>query len=464
MQRFKRMLLLCGLLAARGALAQIVGPADYIVGSIPLPGTAQGDVALSGTSLIVGQGSFGPGAQSVVRRDFDGAVTSLATGFNSLSGFAVTPAGDLLFVTDNGGEQAGATTGDTLFAIPDPRTAGGARPAAGLEVAAPGSIPFAQAVALAADGEPLVSDATGATAGRVLRHQSFGFPPFTSFAAGFGYTAGLAFASNGHLFVGDVDGTTLAGRVVELDADGTMLRTLAGGLSGVLDLAIDRRGQVLVSGGFLSDFSSSTIVAIDDNGAVGEFARGFSFSSGLDVDPISGRVYALDFGKPTITTFTPIAALLPGGGAASTDCFAELSDVSPALNRAGRPKMRSDCHDGAACDRDGVANGVCTFALGACLNVPGQARCTPGGVESFRVEPVGGVVDPQLAALATLAGAVLPTGAAQCVGPVPVAVPLRSTASGLKPATKLVRTTATHTPATGKARKDGDRLVLRCLP
>src|SRR5437016_4272242 len=53
------------LFAARMATGQVVGPPDYIVGSIPLPTAAQGDVAVVGTSIVVGQGSFGGGTESI---------------------------------------------------------------------------------------------------------------------------------------------------------------------------------------------------------------------------------------------------------------------------------------------------------------------------------------------------------------------------------------------------------------
>src|SRR5262249_27809470 len=121
--------------AARVATAAVVGPSGYIVGSIPLPGLTQGDVAVIGTSIVVGQGTSGGATQSIVRRDADGTTTTIATGFNSLSGFAISPRGDLLFVTDNGGEQAGATTGDTVFAIAAPGTATSSVTAAGRETA-----------------------------------------------------------------------------------------------------------------------------------------------------------------------------------------------------------------------------------------------------------------------------------------------------------------------------------------
>ncbi|MBI3783983.1 MAG: hypothetical protein HY270_11340 [Deltaproteobacteria bacterium] len=453
-----------GLLAARIAAADVVGPSGYILGSIPLPGPAQGDVAVVGTSIAVGQGAFGAGAESVIRRDFDGTITTLATGFNSLSGFAASPQADLLFVADNGLEQAGAVTGDTLFAIDAPATATMAVTAAGHEVAAPGSIPFAQGVAVSSTGQLFVSDAVGGSAGKVLRHRSFLYPPFVTQAAGFSLTAGMVFGPNGHLFVGDLDSVTFAGRVVELDSSGAVARTLASGLSGAADLTLDHDGNVLVSGGFTPGFGSSTIVSIDSSGVVSEFAHGFAFSSGLDVDPISGRVYALDFGVSAVTTFTPVSALLPGGGAKATDCLAEFSDVTPLRDRLGRALMQSVCRDGDACDRDGVADGVCTFGVGVCINVNAGPQCVAAGVDSFTVSQPQAAADPQLTALQSAVSALLPSSTARCAGPVPITVALRSTATGLKPASKMVRTTAVHMPATGRARNDRDVLTLRCLP
>ncbi|HVM95815.1 MAG TPA: hypothetical protein VMT89_05470 [Candidatus Acidoferrales bacterium] len=462
MYRFS--VLAIGLLAARVASAAIVGPSGYIVGSIPLPGASQGDVAVVGTSIVVGQGTFGAGNESVIRRDFDGTVTTLANGFNSLSGFAIGPQGDLLFVADNGFEQMGAVTGDTLFAIDAPRTATMAVAAVGHEVAAPGTIPFAQGVAVSSSGQLLVSNAVGGSSGTVLRHRSFLYPPFVTQASGFSLTAGMVFAPNGHLFVGDLDSTTFVGRVVELDGNGAAVGTLAGGLSGASDLTMDRDGNVLVSGGFTGDFSSSTIVSIDAHGTVNEFAHGFSFSSGLDVDPISGRVYALDFGVSAITTFTPIDALLSGGGAKATDCLAEFSDVAPVLNRHGQATMKSICRDGDSCDRDGVADGVCTFGVGVCINVAAGPQCVVAGVDSFTVTQPQTGPDPQLATLQSTVAAILPSTSSSCVGPVPITVALRSTPNGLKPANKMVRTRAVHTPITGRPQNDVDVLTLRCVP
>ena len=166
----------------------------------------------------------------------------------------------------------------------------------------------------------------------------------------------------------------------------------------------------------------------------------------------------------TFVTFTPIAALVPGGGAKATDCFAEFSDVAPVVNRRGQITTKTACRDGSACDRDGIADGVCTFGVGVCFNVSGSAACAAAGVETYTALPFGGVVDPQFAALATLANANLPSITAECVGPVSVTVPLRVTPRGLKSAMKVLRTVATHAPPIGRVQTDHDVLILRCDP
>src|SRR6059036_1696038 len=92
----------------------------YAAHSIPTPGTVQGGVVRRGGAILVGQGSFGAGSETIIRLDGGGS-TTIATGFNSLGGFDLDAAGTL-FVADNGGELGGAATGDTLFSIPDALT------------------------------------------------------------------------------------------------------------------------------------------------------------------------------------------------------------------------------------------------------------------------------------------------------------------------------------------------------
>src|SRR5262245_63532877 len=179
-------------LAATPGLAAIPAAPGWAVHAIPTPGTVQGSVVRRGNSIIVGQGAFGAGLQQVIRLDGGGA-TTIATGFNSLGGFALDAAGTL-YVTDNGGNLTGAATGDTVYAIPDALTRTTALPALGAEVVPAGSIPFAQDVDL--DGSDLlVSDAVGPGAGRVVRVSG---GSVKNLIASLDYTAGLA-----------VDGTRL---------------------------------------------------------------------------------------------------------------------------------------------------------------------------------------------------------------------------------------------------------------
>src|SRR5437764_12508158 len=95
------------------ARAAVVAAPGYAVHAIPLAASAQGGVVQSGGLLLVGEGDFGAGMERVVRVD-GGVATTIATGFNSLGGFDLAPDGTL-YVVDNCGDCAGATTGDTVF-------------------------------------------------------------------------------------------------------------------------------------------------------------------------------------------------------------------------------------------------------------------------------------------------------------------------------------------------------------
>ncbi len=445
---------------ARVAGATVVASPDYIVGQIPLPDTVQGDVAVFGTSIFVGQGSFGAGQQQVVRRDWDGTVTALITGLNSIGGLAVNRS--YLFVTDNGGELSGAATGDTLFARSAPLLASGPLPAVGLEVAPAGSIPNAQGVAIGPDGEPYVGDAVGSGNGKVWQHRSFFYPPFVVRRGMLDFTAGLAFASNGDLFVGDVSSSTFQGSILVLHNTTNTESLPLTGLSGVYDLAFDHQGRLLISGGFTPTFSSSTLVAFDlSSNTLTQLAEGFSFSTGLDVDPFSGRVYVVDFGVSQVTTLTPIEKLFGGKAPAARDCWSEFSDVSPRLNKKGQPTTDSVCRDGdPSCDRDGASNGSCQFALGVCLNVP-RSSCTSPGVVSFELwQPGSTTPDASLQQLATTVSGALPVTGPLCFGPVPVDVPLVTTPTRVKPGKKKVKVRVRD----ANQRAAVDRVAFRCLP
>src|SRR5688572_15281956 len=81
---------------ARAALTVAEGHAVQL---LPTPGTVQGGVVKRGQVVLVGQGDFGPGLESIVRLEAGRAVT-IATGFGGLGGFDLGPDGTL-YVVDN---------------------------------------------------------------------------------------------------------------------------------------------------------------------------------------------------------------------------------------------------------------------------------------------------------------------------------------------------------------------------
>src|SRR6185503_18767634 len=100
--RMKRFLSLLVVLMAVPAGAAPVAAPGYALRNIPTPGTVQGGVVERDGVILVGQGSFGAGLQSIIRLDDDGA-TTIATGFNALGGFDLDATGTL-YVVDNCGE------------------------------------------------------------------------------------------------------------------------------------------------------------------------------------------------------------------------------------------------------------------------------------------------------------------------------------------------------------------------
>ena len=97
---FAACLLLWVSMVASPAAATPSAP-GYSVSFIETSDSVAGDVVVVGDAVFVGIGAFGGGTQSVVRIDGDGE-TVIATGFNSLAGFAYDPVNDRLLVGDNG--------------------------------------------------------------------------------------------------------------------------------------------------------------------------------------------------------------------------------------------------------------------------------------------------------------------------------------------------------------------------
>ncbi|MCW5893449.1 MAG: hypothetical protein KIT14_23285 [bacterium] len=284
-------LALAAVLAAPAG-AQITTAPGWHYYAIPTPGAVQGGVVRAGDAVLVGQGAFGAGLQQIIRLE-NGVATTIATGFNSLGGFALAPNGTL-FVVDNGGNVPGALTGDTAFAIPDALTRATAVAALGAEVAPAGSIPFAQDVVV--DGaDLLVSDAAGPGAGRVVRVSGGVVTPIIT---GLGYAAGLT-VDGTRLLVGDVDGF-FVGSLAEYTLGGTFVTAIASGLSGEYAQELDNDGNVLVTGGFLPDFSSSNVLAIAPGGAQSQRAWGFVFTTELFHDAARDETLVLDYAATSV--------------------------------------------------------------------------------------------------------------------------------------------------------------------
>ena len=458
--RFFRCVVLSAVLASfapGAARAAVNADPAYVVGSLPLPAVVAADVAVAGTAVLAGQGPFGVGLQSIVRRDADGTTTTIVSGLNALGGLAYDAAGDRLLFTDNAGDLGGATHGDTVYALPSPLSVASPVAASTLALLPSGSIPFAQAVLPLAGGDILIGDAAGPGAGRVVKLAG-GVP--TNLISGLDYTAGVSLTLvGGELLVGNVD-AFFAGAIKRYSLAGVPTGTLAGGLSGALDQALDSTGNLLVTGGFTFDFSSSTVVSISPAGVVDEIATGFGFSSGITIDGPSRQVMVLDFGATEVETLTPIDAMTPAGFG-SQECHLETWGGAPERSGSGKPKTRWSCTDGdVTCDRDGAVDGSCTFLVGACFTVtdPRAPRCTPANVATITV--TSRTLPAAAGQIQTAAATVLPTTGAACSLGTAVAV------AADKKTRTLVFDAAARAKRLGRRGKhlDSDTLKLRCLP
>ena len=323
--------------AARAAVTAAPG---WAVHTIPTPDTVEGGVVRRGDAILVGQGpSFTAGAQTIVRLDAGGP-TTIATGFNSLDGFDLAPGGTL-YVVDNcfTGDGCGTTvTGDTVYAIPDALTRTTAVTAAGQEVVPAGTIPFAADVFVAPDGVLLVSDAAGNGAGRVVKV----VPGMaTDFIGGLDLVGGITLAADGTLRLVDAvlnpDFST-TGKVLEYQADGTLLGTLVSGLAGGFAAATDGAGNVLVSG--IGASGASKVITVAPDGSVSDRATGFGFSEDVFFDAARDEALVLDFG---VTEIAAICRDQDGDGVCDAD------DDCPLVADPGQTDRDGD-GVGDACD------------------------------------------------------------------------------------------------------------------
>jgi hypothetical protein len=308
-----------------GAAGATVVPAPgFTVRTFPTPDTVAGGVLREGNALIVGQGTFGSGGERIVR--LDGArATTIADGFSSLGGFDVS--GGTLYAVDNCfGTDSGCgapTTGDTVYAIADPTARTTSASAAGSELVPSGTFAAPQDVLVLPGPIVLVSDAIGVGAGRIAKIVG---TSVTNLVTGLDFLGGLA-TDGTELFVANVDGS-FAGSVQRFALTGTPHPPLIGGLSGSYGVARDAAGNVLVTGGFTGDFSSSTLVAVNGLGVASERAHGFAFSGDVFVDAARGTALVLDFGA---TAVAGICADADGDDVCDADCAGPAAVAKPKL-------------------------------------------------------------------------------------------------------------------------------------
>ncbi len=453
---------------ASGLTQSVTPAAGYIYTRLSLTQSTQSCVAVGpgGTYVGVGPGFTGA-AQSVVLVSESGAQRTVVSGFNSIGDCVYDAATDVLYVSDNALEAAGAVTGDTVFAVPAASVAEGLS-AAGLELAAAGSIPAASGLALDAQGSLYIGNAAGSGLGSI--HRLTGSDLQGLVPSGLQFVGGLAFESDGNLLVAE-SLPSLSAQVSRYDATGALLGVVSGPTSahGSIDLRFNTDGRVLVTGLF-----AGNVVSLDPaSGAVEAFASGLTFATGVDMDPFTGRVEMLSstFSFPDPVTedlsvhrFTPVDRLAPGGGAKAKDCIAEIYGAELVAAKPGKPAKAAICTDGAACDADRTVNERCLFPIGFCLDVtdPSLPDCDPAGVAGFEVKKV----KPASAAIETVAAAIagaLPVASATCAFSDGVEVPVKVGRRGaLKPGKGLVKVKATSADA--KPSQDTDTVRLLCLP
>jgi hypothetical protein len=355
--------------------AAVVAAPGFSVRAIPTPDTVQGGVIQAWGAVLVGQGpGFTAGAQRVVRLGADGTPTVIATGFSSLGGFALDGAGTLL-VVDNGREAGpAATTGDTLYAIPDALGRTTALAARDAEVLPADAIPSAQDVHVAPDGAALVTDAAGPGAGRIVRVAG-GIA--TTLVTGLDFVGGLAVGVGDTLHVANTD-ATFAGNVLRFTLAGLPLAPLALGLAGTFDVVVDAVGTVLVSGGF----GSPAVVAFTSDGGASERATGFVAPGEMFHDRARDELLVLEFGATEVTAVcrdrdgnavcdadeAPCGDVTGDGVVDVADALA-VAQWSVGLRVCGEPPFALP----VVCDVGARPDGACTIA-----DALGMAQCGVG--------------------------------------------------------------------------------------
>jgi len=162
----------------------------------------------------------------------------------------------------------------------------------------------------------------------------------------------------------------------------------------------------------------------------------------------------------------PPSCPVPGGGSATTDCYAEFAGTGIRNNfppyDPAKPKTAKElrCFDGDACDRDGEVNHSCQFDIDVCLHNADAAlpACTPQDVTTAAV---GKTSAPALAALQASINSLLPATTNVCTTGQSLTVPLKGPSA--KELYKAARATVTVKVGAATGR-DSDKLKLVCVP
>jgi len=360
----------CAALLASAAEAQITVAPGYALQTVDTPDVVQGGVVKRGNALIVGQGSFGPGEQEILRLEA-GRATTIATGFGGLGGFDLADDGTL-YVVDNCYTQDfmcdAATTGDTVYAIPDALTRTTPLAAADAELLPAGSIAFPFDV-LSTPLGLLVSDAAGPGAGRVVRVDG---TSVVDVATGLDYAGGLAFDAPS-LYVANL-AADFTGEIQEY-VDGSPLGALVDELPGAAGLALDGEGDLLLG-------ADDALLEVDAAGDATALASGFSFAGDVAYDPDGDAALVLGFGAGGVFIVCPdedadgvcdgtCSDGLPLEGARLT-----LKEGKTALSLTFRARLRIDGGLTADPSEDGIAIQVLDSTGARALDVvlPGGER------------------------------------------------------------------------------------------
>ncbi|MFT4570191.1 MAG: hypothetical protein ACI8TX_001422 [Hyphomicrobiaceae bacterium] len=466
---------LTALAICTGAEAQPVPAPGFIYSALDTGSFLEGCVQQGpgGVFVTVGVQFTGgtPATRDVVFVSESGAQRVVATGLNAVGDCTYDAESDVLYVVDNALEYVGAVVGDTVFAVPNASTAV-LEDIADHELVPSGTIPAGASISLDANGDLLISDASGGGTGRVVR-VAVADGEVTSFVAGgFDFTGGLAVEADGSVLIAEADGSSFANRVHRYDSGGAFISAVSADsfAHGSVDLAIGLDGLPIATG-------SSTIARIDAPNSATALVTGISgtfgpaFGGGVDIDKFSGRIVfgASNFdggaADQAIHSLVPVAELVAGRGNPRRECLSELYGVRLVPSAPGRVARHAICEDGAACDADGVADGTCTFPVGFCAGVsdPELLECAATSVEAFellRAKPES----QALTVAAQMVQAGLPTNEAQCRFSDGYEVPLRAKRSGgfrIGRAKLKVRVTA---DVDSRVVRDTDKFVLKCLP